>query len=409
MAETEPTKLPEWASANPTDPISGQPAIAEPTSGKKASGHTRIERPPRQDHNWLFNLIWLWTKWFKQQVNAMWNNLDELFTKTGISNTMVTSNTVLKVVMDQLYKQDGGIDGLRQLQWDNANPSGPGVFIGHGRCYLQGIFANFDRTVDTKISLIDDGAGGTTIWPSLGLLKYVDSSGVYAQGNNKNGLANGVTLTDDTWYHIFLVYSDDDFKIDIGFDDDPDGSNLKAMFTPWNITHVRRISSAYWQSAVGKWIPMHQVGDYFTPYSYSFLTGTGVTLTPAAQVQTAPLSKIVPTGVDVLADFYIDVTWSSGIAEGKGLHVRPNWHGAYAALEILRKLSASGVSTKRTERVVELIRGDDNTMRFEYLGTMPGGESAQIGMYAVGYYDLRGRDWGQNYNPVLDRNAYISR
>lgn len=408
MAETEPTKLPEWASANPTDPISGQPAIAEPTSGKKASGHTRLERPPRQDHNWLFNLIWLWIKWFKQQVNSMWNNLDEFFNKTGISNTMVTSNTVLKVVMDQLYKQDGGIDGLRQIQWDNANPFGPGVFIGHGRCYLQGMFANYDRTVDTKISLIDDGAGGTTSWPSLGLFKFIDSSGVYGQGNNKNGLANGVTLTDNTWYHIFLVYSDDDYKIDIGFDDDPDGSNLKAMFTPWNITHVRRISSAYWQGSVAKWIAQHQVGDYFQPYSNSYAIGS-CTLTPTLQVQSPVLTKLFPPLVDVLAKFIIIVEHSAGIAQGKGIHVRPNWGNHYAQVETFQKITATGVIGKNADQIIELIRGDDNAMRFEYLGTMPGGESVGVAMYGIGYYDLRGRDWGQNYNPVLDRNAYISR
>lgn len=65
---TKPTEKPEWCTANPTDPISLNPAIIEPSSGKKASGHLRIEKPPRQDHNWLFNLIYKWIDWFDQEV-----------------------------------------------------------------------------------------------------------------------------------------------------------------------------------------------------------------------------------------------------------------------------------------------------------------------------------------------------
>jgi len=66
---TEPVKLPEWASANPTDGVSGQAAIIEPSEAKKDSGFLRLERSPRQDHNWLFNLIFQWFEWLKQQEN----------------------------------------------------------------------------------------------------------------------------------------------------------------------------------------------------------------------------------------------------------------------------------------------------------------------------------------------------
>lgn len=68
MTETRPTKTPEWASANPTDPVSGQPAIIEPSEAKKDSGHLRLERPTRHDHNWLFNLIWKWIEWLDQET-----------------------------------------------------------------------------------------------------------------------------------------------------------------------------------------------------------------------------------------------------------------------------------------------------------------------------------------------------
>jgi hypothetical protein len=64
---TEPTKFPEWASVPAVDPISGQPNIVEPSESKKDSGFNFKERPPRQDFNWLFELIDRWIRWFKQE------------------------------------------------------------------------------------------------------------------------------------------------------------------------------------------------------------------------------------------------------------------------------------------------------------------------------------------------------
>ncbi|NJR72719.1 MAG: hypothetical protein HC773_01420 [Scytonema sp. CRU_2_7] len=87
---TEPSDLPEWATANPTDVVSGQPAIIDPSPSKKASGFTRLERPPRQDHNWLFNLIYKWIEWFKQQVDL--NDVHRL--GDGLDHSAVNTNNI---------------------------------------------------------------------------------------------------------------------------------------------------------------------------------------------------------------------------------------------------------------------------------------------------------------------------
>jgi len=70
---TEPAKLPRWATVPATDPVSGQPNVSEPSEGKKDSGYDFQERPPRQDFNWLFNLIYLWIQWFQQEINESWS------------------------------------------------------------------------------------------------------------------------------------------------------------------------------------------------------------------------------------------------------------------------------------------------------------------------------------------------
>jgi len=62
MSLTKPTSIPEWA-LNP-DPN----AIATPSIAKIDSGFLNQERPPRQDHNYLFNLLGQWRTW-EEQVN----------------------------------------------------------------------------------------------------------------------------------------------------------------------------------------------------------------------------------------------------------------------------------------------------------------------------------------------------
>lgn len=63
---TKPTTSPEWASANPTDPVSGQPAIIEPGAAKKGSGFDRLEKPNRQDWNWILNILAAWVNYLEQ-------------------------------------------------------------------------------------------------------------------------------------------------------------------------------------------------------------------------------------------------------------------------------------------------------------------------------------------------------
>ena len=63
----KPTDLPEWASANQVDPISGINNVIEPPAEKKTNGWDRLEYPPRNWFNWLFRLSYNWLDWLKQQ------------------------------------------------------------------------------------------------------------------------------------------------------------------------------------------------------------------------------------------------------------------------------------------------------------------------------------------------------
>jgi len=66
---TIPTEFPDWATSLVTDPTSGQPNRATPSSGKKASGFLLNEKPPRQNQNWLDWLSGLWVRFFADSID----------------------------------------------------------------------------------------------------------------------------------------------------------------------------------------------------------------------------------------------------------------------------------------------------------------------------------------------------
>ena len=59
----KPTRFPDWATEERTDPVSGQINRVEPPSQSQESGWTRREIPPRQWLNWLTWKAALWIRW----------------------------------------------------------------------------------------------------------------------------------------------------------------------------------------------------------------------------------------------------------------------------------------------------------------------------------------------------------
>jgi len=90
---TKPSSIPNWVTSNlptgPTDGVSGQDAIITPSGGKIASGFIRLERPPRQDLNWMQNLNGLWIEWLDQQTDL--NDIHRL--GDGSDHADVAANT----------------------------------------------------------------------------------------------------------------------------------------------------------------------------------------------------------------------------------------------------------------------------------------------------------------------------
>jgi len=70
---TRPDKLPEWATVDEIDPVSGQSNVVEPPPERKESGWTRREIPPRQWFNWLARYYKRWIEWARDILDAATN------------------------------------------------------------------------------------------------------------------------------------------------------------------------------------------------------------------------------------------------------------------------------------------------------------------------------------------------
>lgn len=66
---TRPEALPEWATDNIKDSISGQYNVYEPPMQKRMIGWSFKEKPARQWLNWLHNVTYRWLLYFDYFLN----------------------------------------------------------------------------------------------------------------------------------------------------------------------------------------------------------------------------------------------------------------------------------------------------------------------------------------------------
>lgn len=96
---TKPTQLPEWASEDQVDGVSGQPNVAEPSTTKKEAGWEREELPPRQWLNWWQRLVYRWIEWIDTELsaliaNAARRNTTNTFTQNQTVNATLAANAL---------------------------------------------------------------------------------------------------------------------------------------------------------------------------------------------------------------------------------------------------------------------------------------------------------------------------
>lgn len=182
-------RYPNFATADSTDPVSGEANVQTPSPEVQASGWRRLERPPRYWLNWLHRLYNQWIQWFDQeiesfrtvlnvtipgQISALDGRLDtiegqNLNTRMGTVETAVSS---LDGRLDTLEGQtlDSRLDTIEALIDDYPIPfntySGTIEFAGLGSAnvsadYFAVLHNPFSVTgTPQKVSLWIEGVNG---------------------------------------------------------------------------------------------------------------------------------------------------------------------------------------------------------------------------------------------------------
>jgi len=91
----KPSDLPQWATSNIVDPVSGQNNVLEPPPEKKTDGWNRLEKPARNWFNWLGRLTYNWLNWFNQQESQA-----RVVETTGVIADVVTGGMCVIYAID---------------------------------------------------------------------------------------------------------------------------------------------------------------------------------------------------------------------------------------------------------------------------------------------------------------------
>ena len=158
------------------------------------------------------------------------------------------------------------IDGRVDTIFDSANDwlelqlkaSGNALPTGYinGLITSNGPDPSHDIVVDT--GECRDSVGVANINLSSSITKQIDAD--WAEGTNDGGFPSGLTLTADTWYHLFVIAKADG-TVDSGWDTSLSATNLLADATDYTL--FRLIASNLTDSS-SNILGYTQIGDDFT-------------------------------------------------------------------------------------------------------------------------------------------------
>jgi len=186
------------------------------------------------------------------------------------------------------FQQLNIYDGAGDIPAGIVNATGnKATLYGLPRSYLAGL--TLSRSSATVLGIAAGEAMDSTNVLGIYLAAFTKSTaGAWAAGSGSNGMGNGLTIANSTWYHVFAILNAG--LADVYFD-----TSVAAANKPTGTTHFRRIGS-FRTDGSAQIIAFSQQGDEFIwsatvgDINQSVTTAVSLTLT-------------VPTGVVVWAKF----------------------------------------------------------------------------------------------------------
>lgn len=198
---------------------------------------------------------------------------------------------------------DGNLCFLQDVQTLQIRSGGVWLFSSArtARGYLFGYTLSRTATVDITIApgALRSSDDAATINLGSNLVKKIDAA--WTAGSGVGGRAG--TLTNGTWYHVFVIYNPTTQVTDAGFDTSLTATALLALAT--GFTKYRRVGSVFYIDGVSFIRDFIQQKDRFywksppaLDFNSAIATGAGGTT----------LTLSVPTGFSVLALLNVHIT-----------------------------------------------------------------------------------------------------
>jgi len=206
------------------------------------------------------------------------------------------------------------------------------------------------------------------------------------------GRTEGVALTANKWYHVFLLGSPLEGIVDIAFDNSPLGTNIAvdAAIIAAGYTDYRRIGSILWRDVSNFFLRWKQTGDLFDLSGYCYypdITAPGyVPLSYWINYPTEPgiLVSRLPAGVQVIAKCKMRLTVTD-----------PNTYTMISAGDPEKEavfLAQEGQSTISNIPYVYFEEVTEESSIYVVPGTIGSYTRAQWALGTNSYIDIRGKD-----------------
>ena len=176
--------------------------------------------------------------------------------RMGAANSRVTT------ILDEDTMSSNSNTALATQQSIKAyvDSFGAGAAFPYG--YINGFSmsnaADADHDITIEIGMAKDNANAYLIYNSANLTKRIDAN--WSAGTGNGGFPSGLVLSNNTWYHMFVIYNPNSGAVDAGWDTSTTATNLLADATGY--TAYRRIGSVLTNGSANI-IPFTQIGDEF--------------------------------------------------------------------------------------------------------------------------------------------------
>jgi len=173
-------------------------------------------------------------------ILAATNVSTSIMNATDVSTTTLAATSISTSVLDASSITVTGNVSAAEYYGDGSNLTGLSNTFPRG--HLSGLTlsngTDADHDIDIAVGEAKDSGNTTDLSLSSIMTKQIDAA--WSSGTNAGGMATGVTLSPDTWYHVYLVELDAG-GTDAGFDTSTTAANLVA--TSGIASAYRRIGS----------------------------------------------------------------------------------------------------------------------------------------------------------------------